>query len=266
MLHLLNIEYAKVKNYKVFWIIILIYAALVPIGFVGLSQFILNLILIGFGPTFKDVSSFPDVWHYIAWTTSWWNIMLGVLVVIITVNEISYKTQRQNIIDGMSRRDVILSKFYFVVALALVVTIYTTLVAFIFGLINTPGFSGFGPGMQYMGIYFIQTLGYFGFAYFLAVLVRKSALSIILYFVIFVANLFWGAAVGDVVVQFIPTYLISGLVPFPFFQEFTEMARQQQPGFEQPWLMADGLKYVLGVVYTLVFVAIGYISVRKRDL
>ena len=265
MLHLLKIEYAKVKNYRTFWVILLIYAALVPLGFLGLCQFISNLVLIGSGPKMVDYAGFPDVWRYLTWTAAWWNIMLGILVVILTCNEISYRTQRQNIIDGLSRKDIILSKFYLLVALALAVTLYTALIGFIFG-VGFSGFQSIGPGMENLGVYFVQTLGYFSFAYFFAMLIRKPALAIILYFVVFVLNLFWGAIVGDIVVQFIPTYLISGLVPFPFFEGFIEMAQKRNPEFVEPWILDRTVQLVLALVYIAVFMAIGYLTVKRRDL
>ncbi len=265
MMKLLKIEFAKVRNYKTFWIILGVYALLVPLWFVGLCQFISNLILQGMGPKFSSVASFPEIWQHITWTTAWWNILLGILVVILTCNEISFKTERQNIIDGLSRQQLILSKFLSLLTLTLAVTIYTTLVGFAFGLYYG-GYSYMFTDIEYIAYYFLQTLGYFSVAYFFAVIVRKSALVIILYLVIFVTNLFWENIIGSDAAQFLPTYLISGLTPFPFFKGFIEMARQNAPGFIEPWKMGMTLQLILGTIYIAAFFVIGFFTVKRRDL
>jgi len=264
MIDLLKIEFAKVKNYRVFWIIMGIYALLVPLGFYGLCSLI-NEILGPFGLS-QDYSSFPDIWQYITWTSAWWNMLLGILVVILTCNEISFRTQRQNVIDGMSRKQVIVSKFLFIVALALIVTLYTGIVGFIYGAAAN-GMSGFGPQLHYLGIYFLQTLGYFSVAYLFAVMFKKSALAIIFFILIWIINLFLGPIMPNGTADYIPTYLISGLNPSPFFSFFIEM--EQSQGMEDadvPIQMALNMKLILGSIYIVGFIALGYLFVRKRDL
>jgi ABC-type transport system involved in multi-copper enzyme maturation permease subunit len=49
-------------------------------------------------------------------------------------NEYSYKTLKQNLIDGLSKKEFILSKFYTVVAFALASTIFVFVVSLILGL------------------------------------------------------------------------------------------------------------------------------------
>ena len=265
MMKLLKIEFSKVKNYKTFWIILGLYAVLVPVWFVGLCQFISKMILMGMGPKINSFAAFPDVWQYITWTTAWWNILLGILVVILTCNEIVFKTERQNIIDGLSRGQIITSKFLFLMALALGVTVYTGLVGMVFGFIYGYPENMFS-GMEHLGIYFIQTVGYFSLAYFLAVLVRKSALAIIIYLVIFVANMFWEPILGSDVAQFVPSYLISGLTPFPFLDGFISAEMERNPNFEMPWMMSLTLQMILAALYIAIFFFIGFFTVKKRDL
>jgi ABC-2 type transport system permease protein len=264
MIDLLKIEFAKVKNYRVFWIIMAIYALLVPLGFYGLCRLI-NEILGNFGLD-QDYTSFPNLWKYITWTSAWWNMLLGILVVILTCNEISFRTQRQNVIDGMSRKQVIGSKFLFLIALALVVTVYTGIVGFIYG-VSASGMSGFTTEIHYLGIYFLQTLGYFSVAYLFAVIFKKSALAIIFFIIIWILNLFIGQLMPNGTADYIPTYLISGLNPSPFFSFFVEM--EQSQGMEDadvPIQMGLNMKLILGSFYILGFVALGYVFVRNRDL
>lgn len=260
MMKLLSIEYMKVKNYRTFWVIMLIYAVLVPLTFWGISE-----IPFPFLPSKSEIFGFPTVWNYITWTASWWNILLGVLVVVMVCNDIDFKTQRQNIIDGLSRSQVILGKFYMLIVIAATVTLYTFLIGTIMGMIySEPG--DLFSGLEYIGIYFVQTLGYFSFAFFFAVLVKKPALSIILFVVIIMLDGLLGIAVPPEALQFIPTITISDLTPFPFFQEVFEMARQEDPDFEAPFMLSQTWRSILALFYTTIFVLIGYLSLKRRDL
>ncbi|MBD3637983.1 MAG: ABC transporter permease subunit [Crocinitomicaceae bacterium] len=260
MKKLLQIEYLKVKNYRTFWLILGIYALLVPISFFGISQ-----IDFPFLPSSNEIFGFPTVWNYITWTASWWNVLLGVLIVILVCNDIEFKTQRQNIIDGLSRKQVIIGKLYFLVILAAVITLYTFLVALVMGCIYSNPADMFQE-IEYLGIYFIQTLGYFSFAFFFAVLVRKPALSIILFVVIIILDDIIKLPVGNDVAQFFPTITISDLTPFPFFKEVIEMSRERDPNFEIPYDMGTVMRSILSLLYIAGFTLIGFFALKRRDL
>ncbi len=260
MIHLLKIEFLKVKNYRTFWVMLLIYIALVPLVFLGLSSF-----QIPFFPEKEEMFGFPTVWNYITWTASWLNLLLGVLIVTITCNEITYRTQRQNIIDGLSRKQMILSKFYFFTALAAFVTLYTFLIGFIFGMIYS-GFNNVFSGIEYVGVYFIQTIGYFSFAFLFAVLVKRSALAIIFYILIFFFKFVFVLALGDTISQYMPINVIADLTPFPFFKEIFKMAAEQDPNFVAPVIISQTVRSLVALGWILSFILLGYFVVKRRDL
>ncbi len=260
MIQLLNIEFSKVKNYTTFWVFICLYIVLVPLWFFGFSQLPLP-----FFPSEEEMFGFPTIWNFITWIASWWNLLMGVLVVVITCNEIAYRTQRQNIIDGMNRRQMILSKFYLITALGLFATLYTFMVGLVFG-ISTSGFSEMFSGTKYIGVYFVQTLGYFAFAFMFAVLVKRPALSIILYIVCFIFSMFLPLMLGEVSAQFMPLNSIQQLTPFPFFQEQMAFIAEQDPNFETPFTLTQTVRSLVALGWTTVFFLIGYFVVRRRDL
>lgn len=260
MIHLLKIEFLKVKNYRTFWVMLLIYIALVPLVFLGLSSF-----QIPFFPEKEEMFGFPTVWNYITWTASWLNLLLGVLIVTITCNEITYRTQRQNIIDGLSRKQMILSKFYFFTALAAFVTLYTFLIGFIFGMIYS-GFNNVFSGIEYVGVYFIQTIGYFSFAFLFAVLVKRSALAIIFYILIFFFKFVFVLALGDTISQYMPINVIADLTPFPFFKEIFKMAAEQDPNFVAPVIISQTVRSLVALGWISSFIVLGYFVVKRRDL
>lgn len=260
MIHLLKIEFSKVRNYSTFWAILLIYIGLVPLVFLALSS-----IQLPFFPKEEEMYGFPTVWNFITWTASWLNLLLGVLVVTITCNEITFRTQRQNIIDGLSRKQMILSKFYFFTALAAFVTLYTFLIGFIFGIIYS-GFDDVFSGMSYVGVYFIQTLGYFSFAFLFAVLVKRSALSIIFYILIFLFKFIFVLVLGNTISQYMPINVIADLTPFPFFKEIFKMAAEQDPNFVAPAIISQTVSSLVALGWISSFIFLGYFVVKRRDL
>ena len=261
MIDLLKIEYAKVKNYNTFWVILAIYAVLVPLTFFGIGQ-----VDFPFLPSDSSLFGFPTIWGFLTWTASWWNILLGVLIVVLVCNDIAFKTQRQNIIDGMSRSQYILGKFYFFILLALAVSLYTFLIGLIFGSVTSNPANMFG-GIEAIPIYFVQTLGYFAFAFFWAVLVRKPAISIVLFVVIIMLDDLLLLPLSEFnLSQFFPTVTISDLTPFPFFKELFAMAAAEDPNFEAPFVLSQLMSTILSVVYLLGFVLFGYMSLKRRDL
>ena len=128
MIHLLSIEWLKLKRLITLRVILIVYAILLPLIFYSLSLMSVN-------GTFYDNSiyKFTDVYHYVTYISSFFYLLIGVIIVVFTCNEIKYKTQRQNLIDGLSKKDLILSKFYVVMALSVLITLYTFLIALIFG-------------------------------------------------------------------------------------------------------------------------------------
>ena len=267
MIKLLKIEYLKVKNYHTFWWILGIYAVLVPVTFLSLIEFFVSVTAgFPFFPTRSDIMGFPEIWNYVTWIASCWNILLGVLVVILVCNDIAFKTQRQHVIEGLSRREMILGKFYFLVLLALAIMTYTFLLGFIIGSIYSSP-ADFTNEIYYLFIYFIQTIGYFAFAFFWAILIRKPALAIILFVVVILLDgIFLNIPGFTEIAQFIPTITISQLTPFPFGQEFIDGARATGENVDIPYDMGQSLRSSMSLIYISGFVAISYLSTKRRDL
>jgi ABC-type transport system involved in multi-copper enzyme maturation permease subunit len=183
-MHLLKIEWLKLKNYKTFWIILAMLAICIAgINYVyyqvvtspGQAAGVANLLL---GAPFR----FPDVWHTITQVASYMLFIPSLLVIIVTTNEYNFKTHRQNVIDGLSRTAFILSKVLLIVVLSVVCLLVVFLTALIFGLSGE--FSYFSmESSQYLLYYFLQCFTYMSFALLLSLLLKRSGLAIALFFV-----------------------------------------------------------------------------------
>ena len=181
MLHLLKIEWLKIKNYRAFWIFSVFYL---------ISIFLINYI--GWSTTNRLVSehpeagqilvnpySFPKVWQTVGWMSSWLLYLPGMLIIMLMVNEFNFKTHRQNVIDGLSRSQFINVKILLAIILAALITFINALTAFYFGSISSGSFTT--ESMANIGYVFLQSIAYIFFALMLAVLFRRSGLAIIVF-------------------------------------------------------------------------------------
>lgn len=249
---LATIEWMKLKRSNTAKIILLVYAVVVPVLY-----WMLSLIEVGPIRIPEAGYQFPDAYQLTAWCASWFNLMVGVIIIVFTTNELKFKTQRQNAIDGLRKIDLIISKFLVIFGLTAIVTIYTFLVAFVFGLING-GENGIFDGIEYIGVYFISTLGYFAFAFFFANLVRLPALAIIIYIFSTLIEGIVGFIAVQEYVQFFPLSTFSDLVPFPMHFFVVEV--------NNPELMTTGESTLLALFYVTAFIASAYWIIKRRDI
>src|SRR5687767_15496338 len=131
MLHLLKIEWLKVKNYRTFWILLLLIMVSIP----AFNYMIFDITDNSFGKDSKQMKemilgrpfSFPTIWQTIGWISGLMLFIPALLIITITTNEFTYKTHRQNIIDGWARTEFVLVKMIEVLLLAA----FTTLLVFL---------------------------------------------------------------------------------------------------------------------------------------
>jgi ABC-type transport system involved in multi-copper enzyme maturation permease subunit len=263
MKQLLAIEYAKLKKLTSIKIIFLAYMIIIPLMMYGMEAFF-NL-----NPAFKQLLisdplfEFPQIWKYTVYSASFFNVLMGVTIVIVTCNEFQFKTFRQNVIEGMSKTQVITSKFLLVLLMSVMVTLYTFLVGFILGGL----YSGFGnayEGIHQIFYYLLQTVGYFSFAFLFAIIVRKSALSIVLFIIYFPIETIVGIFLPKGLYQFFPLKVLADLTPMPFFEHL--MAIEEKRTKIDYWFMPTEWKIIISFAYVLLFFGLSYFILKKRDL
>lgn len=184
IIHLLKIEWLKIKNYKTFWIILALLAVCVAgINYIyfqlvtskGQASGVASMVL---GSPFR----FPDVWHTVSQVASYMLFIPSLIIIILTTNEYNFKTHRQNVIDGLSRNQFILSKVLLIVVLSVVCLLIIFLTALVFGLAGE--FSYFSlENSEYLIYFFLQCFSYMSFALLLSLLLKRSGLAIALFFV-----------------------------------------------------------------------------------
>lgn len=259
MKNLVAIEWLKLKRLVTMKVILIIYAITIPLFYFGLG-------FIKVGPfSMPDyIYEFPSSYAFAAYIASWLNLLVGVIIMVFTSNEIKYKTLRQNVIDGLSKREVIYAKFAVVLIFSVVVTLYVALVGLVFGLIYSDDLSNVFNGLEQIGAYFLTTLGYFSFAFFFANVVRMQALAIILYIFSTVIEGLIGLAVAREYSQFFPLQTFSNLIRNPFL-EMVEPTVDGQPIPDQ-FMLGQGWSVLFAVFYISCFVVISYWVIKRRDI
>ncbi|OSZ78183.1 hypothetical protein CAP35_07945 [Chitinophagaceae bacterium IBVUCB1] len=180
MQSLLAIEWLKLKRYRTFWILIGCFTFLLAAWNYGISGGVLKL---GAGDVniLNQAYTFSHVWENLGFWTSFFVIFLSILIIIITTNEYQFRTNRQNIIDGWSRLEFYHAKWIVVLVLSILTTLYVFLLGMVFGG-SYGSFSEFPGNIEKLFYAFITTINYFGFSLLVAILFKRSGISIGIFF------------------------------------------------------------------------------------
>ncbi len=272
MKRIIKIEWAKVSSYNFFKAILITTAVLFLAVLFVMSR--IDVSVPGF--SWRNIFRFPNIWQTFTWVASWFNVLLAIMVIVITGNEFSSRSFRQQVMSGLSRNEWLAGKGVLIGGLALLGLVMVVLAGIIFGLIFTRDLS-FAMIFQNSGIllvYFLQAIGYMILALLFINLLRSNALAIILYLLYFiffepVVRLLTPAEVR----AWFPVKIISHLTPVPEFLKLASQGGNMDPdalGFEQIGLMAkqlpQGLNLVMAFVYVFLFAVLTWWIVKKRDL
>src|SRR5699024_11361202 len=95
-------------------------------------------------------------------------LFLAIVIVSLISNEYSYRTLQQYLIDGLIKKEFILSKFLSVLLFSAISTLFIFVVSLILGL----SFSDYNElgiifsDLQYIGAYFLKLTAFFSFCLF----------------------------------------------------------------------------------------------------
>ena len=181
----LRIEWMKIKNYRVFQVFSVLYmlGILVIIYiFYKIYTQLTGRLTGGDGDDLFRLFSEETIWNTTSFATSFLLYLPGMVIINLFINEVNFKTHRQNIIDGWKRETFIYTKIGLIVCISLVVTIMN----FFAGLIMcnvTDVTVSFSVAMPVLGLCFVQTFVYMMFALLLSTLFRRSGIAIIVFFI-----------------------------------------------------------------------------------
>jgi ABC-2 type transport system permease protein len=190
MIKLLKIEIKKIINYKVFWILTGIYFVFLALG-IMMAEFTINNWIDKFNTHIPlplphvTLYFFPDIWQNLLFFASvrYFLIFPAITIIILITNEFTYKTIRQNLINGMSKQEFLISKLQVIFLLSLIITVIFTTVIFTLGVIHTDplNFSLITRKISFVPGFFIQILTFLIFAFFCGFIFRNTGLAIALF-------------------------------------------------------------------------------------
>ncbi len=220
------------------------------------------------------IFNFPIIWHITTYFSALFKFFFAIVVVSMIGNEYSNKTLKQNLIDGLSKKEFILSKFYVIVFFSLISTVIIFIISLILGLIYSSynEFSIIIQQMEFLVAYFVKLVGFFSFCLFLGVLAKRSAFALAFLFVdlilewIVLGLIAWKSSyeIAQKVQNFFPLTSMSNLIKQPFqrvamtkFPSNTDISYDYAVYFDN---------IIIVILWTLIFIFSSYKLLKKRDL
>lgn len=279
-MRLLSIELYKIWHNRTSRILILSYFLLI------FSIAILSTINVEIGPikfnlAEQGIFNFPYIWHFNTFMIALLKIFFAVIIVAMIGNEYSYKTLKQNLIDGLSKQEFLKSKLYAILAFVLISTLLVFIISLILGGIYSDynEFQIIFSDLEYLLAYTVKLFGFFTFCLFLSILIKRSAFALG-----FLAlwQVFEGIAYGlmrwklsdiipelsaEQVIVFFPLNAMGNLIKEPFsrLSAIQNIADQIGEGFTKDYeISAFNLMIVL--IWSALFIWASYGLLKRRDL
>ena len=278
MLRLLTIELHKLKYNKSAKVISIVYFILIT--FIALiSSIEFNFGDFHFRIADQGIFNFPYIWHFNTYIAAILKLFLAIVIVSMMANEYSDRTLKQNLIDGLSKKEFVLSKFLTVILFSVISTLFVFGVSLLLGLM----FSDYNElgiifsDIEYLFAYFIKLTGFFSFCLFLGVLVKRSAFALgflliwsiaegIIYSV-FKWKIFKDTDIAESIMQFFPLAAMSNLIKEPFSRlgAVQSAANQLGEAFDKDYSVQP-LTILIVLAWTFLFIYGSYYILKRRDL
>lgn len=275
MLRLLTIELHKLKYNKSAKVISIVYFVLITfIALIASIEFNIGNFHLRIAD--QGIFNFPFIWHFNTWVAAVLKLFLAIVIVSMMANEYSNRTLKQNLIDGLSKKEFVLSKFLTVVLFSVVSTLFVFIVSLILGLI----FSDYNEigiifsDTEYLLAYFVKLLGFFSFCLFLGVLVKRSAFALGflaiwsisegIIFALLKWKLFKDTDIAENISQFFPLESMANLIKEPFTR-LGGIKSALGDTFDKDYSIQP-LNIIIVLIWTALFIYWSYLILKRRDL
>jgi ABC-type transport system involved in multi-copper enzyme maturation permease subunit len=276
MIRLLQIEWKKILTYKIFWVLIGLYFIFLALG-IMMAEFMINNMIDNVNRHTPipiphiTIYFFPWVWQNITFFASLRYVLIfpAIIVIILITNEFTYKTVRQNVINGLSKTEFILSKLIIITLISAVLTVFLLVGTLILGFSNTaqPSFSMVVEKSTFVIGFFISVMTFQVFAFFFGFIFRNTGLSIALFTL-------YTFIVEPIIYYFLKSPIvfkndISAYLPVNSFLRITEYPAipvlKQVMGLN----LQDGVTFgscLIAMIYASLLIGIVWYTMSKRDL
>ncbi|MBN2694032.1 hypothetical protein JXR93_05175 [bacterium] len=213
-------------------------------------------------PTNWPVFQFSDVWLNITYFYKFISIFLSFLIIITITREFRYGTVRQNIVDGMSRTQFWLSKFYLLLFFASIATLLIFFLGLFLGFKNSPNSNDIFLTIYFVPTYMLHLIHILSFAFFLSFLISSSGIVISL-------MIFWIYIIEPIIfavlkhafgyksfVEYLPMESNWNLLKFPL-EKYVFIGEK---------VSTTSLEYLIAISWILFFLFTSFYIFKKREL
>jgi ABC-type transport system involved in multi-copper enzyme maturation permease subunit len=283
MKRLLSIEFQKIWKNKASKFLLLTYFILLSfIALIASIKFNIGTFEISIAD--QGIFNFPYIWHFNTYIAAWFKFFLAIIIVSMMANEYTYGTLKQNLIDGLSKKEFILSKFLVVGSFALASTIFVFIMSLILGysFSSYNEFSIVFSDLEYLVAFFIKLAAFFSFCLFLGILVKRSAFALGFLFIWFVfEKISYGILkfeilngnnktidFADKLYKFFPLESMSNLIKEPFTRLSFAKTIETTIGGQQTIrdYSVHFSEISIALVWTFIFILTSYYILKKPDL
>ncbi len=267
LLHLLKIDLKKLTSYRTFWVVCGLYFLVIGFSTASGWEFLkwLASLIEGFGQKLNinriPLYHFPDVWLNLVWWSGYFKVLLGIMTVISITNEYTYRTLRQNVIDGLSRWEFLLTKILTNFLLSLLSVVLIFLIALITGFIYTPeiNWNYVFTDLEFYPAYLLEVFSYLSYALMLGILIQRSGLTIIVLLLSYLLEFIIKINIDDYmpwILPFFPMESISALIKMPLYRYV----------FQEIQDYVDPLSVAVAFAWAVAFNYFSYLKLKRSDL
>ncbi len=274
MLRLLNLELQKLLLNRASKVLIFV-SFILPF-----TVLILSSIKINFFGFFTlelgelGIFNFPIIWHITTFFAAQFKFFFAIVVVSMIGNEYSNKTIKQNLIDGLSKKEFILSKFYTIVFFSLVATILIAVASFCIGMY----YSSYTEASiifretDFLVAYFVKLVAFFTLCLFFGMLVKRSAFALAFLFILYILEyivlglITWQSnyELAEKIQNFFPLKSMYKLIDQPFQRVMMTKFPDKMDltyNYAVHWY-----EIVIVLCWTALFLFLSYRILKNRDL
>lgn len=276
MLRLLSIEFFKLRHNKASKVLTIFYFGLLS-SIALISALEINLGPINFKLADQGIFEFPFIWHFNSYFAALLKFFLLLVIVSMVSNEYANKTLKQNLIDGLSKKEYILSKFYMVGAMSLASTLFVFLVSLILGLIYSANksVSLILSDLDYLVAFFVKLLSFFSIGLFMGIWIKRSAFAIGGLFIFYIVEGLLGWFVSfittpkttEIITNLFPFNSSESLIPNPIPRlDGVQEISNQLGGMSDLDYSVPIFNVIVSLIWSAVFIYGAYELIKRRDL
>ncbi len=277
MKRLLQIELYKVKHHKLSKVLFISYFVLLTgISLIAAIKFKLGNIEVHLAE--QGIFNFPYIWHFNTWVADFLTFFLAIIVVSMVTNEYSYRTLKQNLIDGLTKKEFVLSKFVFLIVLSLTATVFVFVMSLILGL-RYSDYTSLGiifSETYFLPAFFLKLLGIFTLIMFLGFAFKRSAYALGFFFIWLIAEgiiygllrwEFFDKETARKLMSFFPYQAAKNILPEPVSRLSATKNIGKQIGENFDTFTGIPIEnFIILIIWIATLVYFSYFILKKRDL